>query len=248
MPDKTAQLKSLLTLLEASVTKSEFSDAVKTLVSFVKDIRTGNEKEWALIKSAISMLGDKLSQENATKITDEISRVEKKLSTPILNALKEQETGMKFIYDKVAKLESGVDGDTGADGHTPTEEELLTIIKPLIPQVTNGKDAEPVDIEALEQRIMRRFNNIPRPHGGQAAHPMKFYDLSSQTNGSLKVFSIPKSVNAVVFTSDFPYVLIEGNGFIMDAARTTLTLTVQNAPSAEAQLLLQYSSTFNSTT
>ena len=75
---------------------------------------------------------------------------------------------------------------------------------------------------------------------------MKFYDLSSQTTGSLKVFTVPKSINAIVLSSDFlPNVLMEGNGFTLNSTRTQLTLNVSTAPSSGSQLLFQYSSIFN---
>ena len=95
-------------------------------------------------------------------------------------------------------------------------------------------------LEKLRQSII----SIPRGGGGRSGGGMKTKDLSSQTTGSLKVFIVPKSVTAFVVGSDFPTVLMEGNGFTLNSTRTELTLTVTNAPSANSQLLYVYSSMF----
>lgn len=48
------------------------------------------------------------------------------------------------------------------DGHTPTEEELLALIEPLIPEVEDGKDAD-------ETRIVERaVKLIPKPQDGKS--------------------------------------------------------------------------------
>lgn len=256
MSDKTEQLRSILSLLGASATKQEIVDAFKTITKYVTDIKQGNEKEWSLIKSAISMLGDNLKDQNKS----ELDQTKKDLMDSV-------EKAIATLDSRVASLQNGEDGEDGEDGKDADESKIVAEVLAKIPQVVDEtpeqtrdkleslKGEERLDAKAIkgldeiEKRLTDKVNSIPRGgHSGMAAHPMKFYDLSSQTNGTLKVFSVPKSVNAVVFTSDFPYVLIEGNGFTMNASRTTLTLTVQNAPSTGAQLLLQYSALFNTTT
>ena len=246
--DKTAQLKSILQLLGTSVTKGEFQDAVAQIVKYVKDIKQGNEKEWALIKSAISMLGDKLSKENSTKIDAELSRVEEKLSTPIQKALKEQEQGMKFIYDKIAAIEDGNDGEDGKDGKDADVTKIISeVLKQIPPDVEETPEqlAEKLDsidylkgLQDLEKRMGARIDSLPRG-GARSSHSTRFTDLSTKTNGVLKVFAVPEGLSGVLFSSDFPTVMMEGNGFTLNSTRTQLTMTTVNAPSSGSQLIYQ---------
>lgn len=194
-------------------------------------------------------------------------------------------------------------------GDKPTEEELLNLIKPLIPEVKDGNDyvlteqdkkeiAKSIKVPIVEKIIERTevikeqpivtneikeiavsdtpeqiaeklntteqtieknviiglvdelrqlrelINNIPRG-GSRSVGGMKLHDLSSQTNGSTKIFSVPKGVAGFVIGSDFPTVLIENNGFTLNGSRTQLTITAVNAPSTGSQLLYVYSSLFN---
>lgn len=101
------------------------------------------------------------------------------------------------------------------------------------------------EFKALRELIGKSGRGGGGSGGGRVAGTLQFYDLSSQTTGSLKVFTVPKSRSAVVMCSDFPSVLMENNGFTMNAKRTQLTLTVTNAPSSGSQLLFQYVSLFN---
>jgi hypothetical protein len=76
-------------------------------------------------------------------------------------------------------------------------------------------------------------------HGGGDIN--ETYDLSSQTNGVTKVFTVPVHRKSFfVLCSDFPSVLMLNNGYTVNAAKTQITLTVGNAPSNGAQLLLFY--------
>lgn len=104
-------------------------------------------------------------------------------------------------------------------------------------------------VEGLDdefKRIDKSISSIPRGGGGgRASHSTKFYKLTP--DGSTKIFSVPKSVTSIILMSDFPHVLFEGsaNGFTINANRTQITLTTDNAPSVSSQLLYQYSEVFN---
>ena len=67
-----------------------------------------------------------------------------------------------------------------------------------------------------------------------------FLDISSSTDGVTKTFTVPYSRKSVILCSDFPSVLMEGNGFSLDSTRTSLTFTTDNAPSSGSQTLYQY--------
>lgn len=105
-------------------------------------------------------------------------------------------------------------------------------------------------IEELERKIKEletRISSIPR--GGSAPRTAGagtiFEDLSSLTDGSNKVYPVTKNLGGVVISSDFPTVLMENNGFTVNAARNQITLTTVNAPSAGSQLVFIGKSLFN---
>lgn len=147
--------------------------------------------------------------------------------------------GVGIKGEKGDKGDRGERGASGADGRDGSDGK-------------DGKDAI-IDEEKIIEEVVKR---IPKPKdgkdgqdgrstvvGGRISGSVKFYDLSAQTNGVLQVFSVPKSVSAVVFSSDSPIILMENNGFTLNASRTQLTLTT--IPSQGSQLLFQYQSMFN---
>ncbi len=214
-----------------AMTSDEFVGHFQTVIKYVKEHKEMNEREWSLIRSAFSMLADKHTE----LINSKFSEAHKEHSAKLQKALKEQDLGMKAVYDRAAKLpEKGDKGDPGKDGRDGRD----------------GKDAE-VDEEKIVKSVIEK---IPKPkdgkdgrtgHSSAAPHPMRVYDLSTKTDGTTKIFTVPKSVSGIIHMSDFPYVLCEGNGYTINAARTQITLTVTNAPTAGSQLIYQYASMFN---
>ncbi len=234
-----------------------------------------------------------LINENLKSIAD---KEEKEITNPLPVEIKGAEI-ITIKGEKGDKPIAGIDYPIPKDGKTPTDEHLIELIKPLIPEPiagkdgrdgkngigrngTDGKDADPVmitqdvikalesmipksetveelaeklnlqealdKIASLEKEIKKVAGKIPIISGnGRSSHSTHFYDLSSQTNDILKVFAVPKNMAGVLFSSDSPTVLMEGNGFTLNATRTQLTITAQNAPSAGSQLLFSYTGVFN---
>ena len=165
MPTKQNQLLTAmnanLELMKNSVTKTEVLDAFATLMSFVKGIKDTNSQEFALMKSAISMMGAKLAANNSTDMIATKKEMMDYCMSEMSKMMKEQKNTMSFIYDKVAALQDGEDGETGAVG----------------PQGPAGQDAQPVDEERLIAAILAQ---IPTPKNGRdgvsrvgwGAHPL----------------------------------------------------------------------------
>lgn len=230
--DKTAQLKAMMELLAASATKQEVTDAFAALIKFVKTLKESNAQEITLMKSAISMLGEKMKEDVGSDMSgakqEMMAYCEKEMSTMMKGMKKmekEQMDGMKFIYDKVAGLE---------DGHTPTRDELLALILPLIPQVENGKDAE-VDVDAIVEQVLAK---IPKPtfggsRAGWGAHPLA---IQSSTATVEKVARNIKFTGATVTRSPDGVVTVAvgGGTAVYDevVAGATNTFTLANTPTA----------------
>lgn len=139
-------------MVEGSVTKAEMLKSFEDVLKLVREVKDSNSKEWALIKSAISMLGEKLQEAN----TSDLTTTKQELVASVSKALKEQEDGMKFIYDKAASLKSiegprglqglpglkgdSIKGDPGLNGSPDTPEQIrekITEIKIPIDAVEN---------------------------------------------------------------------------------------------------------------
>ncbi len=102
------------------------------------------------------------------------------------------------------------------------------------------------DLDEKFKKIDNQISSVARGRSGRAGG-MEIYDLSSQANGILKVFTVPKSrAGQHIISSDFPTVLLKGNGFTLNNTTTQITLASSlNAPSSGSQLLYIYSSVFN---
>jgi hypothetical protein len=113
---KAARLKGLIDRLQNSVTRNEMLESFSGLLKFLKDQKKTNTHEWALLKASAVKLQADLKSKNAT----EIETLKTRLLTEVDRALSEQSNGMKFIYDKVAKLKNtpGSQGIPGPKGDT----------------------------------------------------------------------------------------------------------------------------------
>ena len=137
----------------------------------------------------------------------------------------------------------GPAGRDGQNGSPDTPEEVIAKINSAL------KKIDPSQIKGLEA-IMRAVDEIGKNPvgmqfenvgGGGDISYMK--DLSTSTDGSTLTFTVPYNRKAhFVVGSDFPSILFENNGFTISGAdRTTLTLTVVNAPGSGSQLGFFYS-------
>jgi hypothetical protein len=235
------KISTLQTLASKALTKDEFLKLFAQVLKVVKDVKDTNQREWGLIYKAIDVLSKKVKEDSNADLA-EIKRQVKDITE---KALKEQAISLNVLKDSVARMRKGKDGHDGidaalpikgvdyfdgtpgldgADAPLPTNEELLALITPLVGE--------------LEKRVGDKINTLPRG-GARSSHSTRFTDLSSKTNGVLKVFSVPESLSGVLFSSDFPTVLMEGNGYTLNKSRTQLTMTTDTAPSAASQLLYQ---------
>lgn len=144
-------------------------------------------------------------------------------------------------------------------GKTPTKSELIKLMKSVLPKVRELKpetgktivdkvNSLPIDprfqIDASHVKNLPKYRDKKTKKGGVmrgGGDLIYTADLSSQTNGITKTFTVPFSTKAImVFSSDFPSVLFEGNGFSVSSDRRQLTLTITNAPSQGSQLGFLY--------
>ncbi len=102
---KLKKLEELFKMVNESITRDEFVSSFKEVVGLLAENKKELEKE---IASAFA----EASQANDASF----SNIKDKTLKDIQKALKEQERGMSFIYDKVRKVKDGKKGDKGDRG------------------------------------------------------------------------------------------------------------------------------------
>lgn len=232
--DKQAQLKNILELLNASVTKTEVMDAFKTLLSFVSQLKQANAEEMSLIKSAVSVMGEKWKEQ----MQRDIESFKGQALKDIQKALREQEQGMKFIYDKVSSLKDGENGKDADEQQViqsvlaqipPDVEETPTEVRDKLETLSGDERLDISAIKGLDERLAGIKQTTPIIYGGTGTgggRLVKSYDLSDSLNGILKTFSLPAFWRVIsVHSSSFPMIFRPTTDYTTDAGASTITFT-----------------------
>jgi len=159
--------------------------------------------------------------------------------------------GIDFLRpEEMAKLR-GERGERGADGISADED---TVIKRVLKRIPRPKKVKPVEIkelvgkelarmletlrgtsEALDYFALRNRPTIEDSKGKRTLHrggqglTVRASDLSSQTDGSTKTFTIPVHTRSISLTgSDFPYTY----RLTTDYTTSGVVLTITSAPDA----------------
>lgn len=145
MDPKLEKLKELMKLLDESLTRKEFETSFKQVLDFVKSHKENTAIELKAIsesvKTAISRI-ETLASDNHAKTTESIAREAENRLNEVQFQCEAMMSEAQKKLDEVESGEDGEDGKDGKDGKTPTKEELLALIKPLIPKVKDGKDGK----------------------------------------------------------------------------------------------------------
>ncbi len=133
-----------------------------------------------------------------------------------------------IIKEVLKEIPIPKDGLNGADGSPDTPE----VIKQKLESLEEGERLKISAIEDLEKRLEELKKTRGEKvyigggsSGGLGGH-VQYYDLSSQLNGNLRVFSVPAFARILnVQLSSFPNILRPVVDWTSDAAAMTLTLT-----------------------
>lgn len=156
MPEKPQQPPTMYDMfsgmLKDHLGRSEFVEAFRNVVAQIQKLKLSNAQEIASMREHVNLITQRVEE-----------KVQAKLAT--IQHGKDGRTPLKGI-----DYMDGEDGRDGEDGKTPTQEELLAIITPLIPKVKDGKDAE-ADIDAIVAQVLAK---VPKGNGrvGWGAHPL----------------------------------------------------------------------------
>jgi hypothetical protein len=217
---KEELLRMLNTLDPERLSKEDFVNSFEKVVQLIKGIEEKNLQEVDQLKGAFENVSNQLKDNNSVDLQD----VKAEISKQLASTLKEQQTGMNFIHDKVRGLKNGndgLDGNDGADGKDGKDG-------------LNGKDVEEIVEKELreELKLLRKdidfvkFRPMPTGSGAQGGGIVKVYDLSDSLDGVTKTFSLPAYWRVLtVDLSSFPRALRPTVDFTADASNSTITFT-----------------------
>ncbi len=251
MPTPLEQLKDLANLGMAQVaTKQELEVFLKAVIQILKETQTKNADTTTALLTRFNTIKADLDKKDK-ECTAMLKLAEQK--TALVPDMPKMMSEMKGM---VAQNMTDMEAQMGTI-HEGMMQEIETDLPKLGVGIRNGLELligdERLDrkavkgIDELEKTLSDKIDAVPRGGGGGGGivrGATRYQKLTP--DGSTKIFSVPKSVTAIIFMSDFPHVLFEGatNGFTLNAPRTQATLQVDNAPSTGSQLVYSYSPMF----
>jgi hypothetical protein len=125
---------------------------------------------------AVAKLSTEVKADAQEDIAEKLGSTKKEMMAymkPIMDKMLYEHDAM--IAEADTKMDAIEDGD---DGHTPTTEELIALITPLIPQAIAGQDAV-VDHEAIVASVLEKMPKQSVGRIGWGAHPLVIQDSSS---------------------------------------------------------------------
>ena len=200
------KLSRLLSLMdEDTLTKEMFLTEFKKVIDLVLDIRKENKATAEALNKTFDTATKSLSDKTNVSLVDVKSEITKAFG----KSSKELSDSMNFIRDKVRKIK------IGEDGHTPTNNELLALIQPLIPKIP---DAEKPDLERFDEEVERLNDKIEelekkieesskRRLGGTGGDANVAYSLlrlikketpNGLVNGTNKVYTTTSAIKTII--------------------------------------------------
>ncbi len=173
------------------------------------------------------------------RIVSQINALLPQMRDSMLNELQTLVTG------QIRAQIEGIRVRDGEDGKTPTDSELKTLIKPLIPELPTPekpKELKVENVKGLQDVINGLSNRITskKGGGGGGGSTMRIDDLSSQADGSTTTFTTSFRIGTVhaLFYSSFPSVLLPTTDYSVAGTLITLASGVPTPQSGQSLLFI----------
>ena len=231
MPEKIEKLKEMMKLLNEGLTREEFVSSFKKVLEIVAKMEQKNRETLDTLQKTYSTLIGKTDNEKSAAIK-ELKDEAKKSLTELLKISQEKLWQKDKIIEEILKKVPPI----------PPFPEIKPITTEEIINKINGV-LEVKDIVGLQEKI-DELKRIRATGGGFSMggliNTTRYADLSSQCNGSNKIFTVPRHRKIVILTgTDFPIIYRP----TIDYTTANLTLTITGAcvaPSSGATLIFQY--------
>lgn len=243
--EKLDKLEAVLKLVDESLTREEFVDAFAEVVKLIQELKKGNAAHLSTLTDSLNGFAEKLRAGNSK----DFESTRNECMDLIDAALKDQQNGMNFIYDKVRNLKDGKPGDKGDKGDTgdsivgpqgipgpagspDTGEDIVKKI--------NSADSliKSEAIEGLDNLITAGVNRVQTP---AKAYKVHIKDCSAQCDGANKTFTVGGTHVGImgVFGTQFPLIYRPVIDYTETATGFVLTSTVA-APESGQTLIAQF--------
>lgn len=201
MDNERLQLfKAQIDTLKNVVTKAEFQQLVRLILKAQADVVENNKK----LNSELMKMFDEMVERTTKSNKSELESLIADTQTTLKKLEKEEQSALNFLRDKVKSVKNGTDGNDGEDGVTPTNQQLIQLIKPLIPPPLKAENPKAWEVEGLDEYIRDR---LPKKLGGAAHTDMGVqYTLgrivqsetpSGAINGSNTAYTVSGPIHAV---------------------------------------------------
>ena len=227
--EKLTKLRKFLLDIENQDIRREFSGHFKQVIDFISKVKEKNRTDFENFNKLVSDLAGKLEGNNSKElesVKSELNQLGSSLS--------------QIVDEKLSQIRNGVDADEDRVSIIASER-ALEAVKPLIPTIDTPeqiadklealKDDNRLKISAIDKLREELDELKSRPIGGRGGARKVVYtkriNLSSQCNGTLKEFTMPKDCIDVlaVYGTQFPITFDEAD-FTFEGQTLTLTSEV----------------------
>ncbi len=235
--------KNFIAMLSAMqgdhLSKSDFEAQFKKVLEMLIEMKKRFEAQAQTLSQTIKQAHDgsmgMITNKADTSVAESKKAMMAYCMTEMEKMMKEHEAKMMAMDAKMDSVIDGKDADESAmmvqmksEMMQPMIDESTAKVETDLPKlgvsIRNGLELlqgdERLDVKAikgLDEELKKVSDAIPaKGGGGRTWGGTGFHDLSAQTNGTLKVFSVPKGLSAILFSSDFPSVLMENRGFTLN--------------------------------
>lgn len=239
--DKEQVLKQFMNLMDSSMSKEEFLKNQKEVVAMVVKAMNKLFGDVEHIKTTYENLLKNLEQKYDISLNDLKGKVDNVFVGEKIKALEDSHNEkMSLVDKKIFEVDSRI--AKVKDGYTPIKNKDYFDGQP-------GKDF-PIelgrqfdrDIEELKKEIDAKLEEVKRTKSDKLGMKKivytQEYDLSSQVDGSIKTFTVPRKATNVISVkcSQFPFIYRKTVDWTLNGNTITLTSEVQ-APQAGQTLL-----------
>jgi len=245
-----AKLEQLLKVIDEGITKEEFVKAFENVVNLVLKIEKRNTEAVDLLEKTYSNLLEKIKNDHTSSLSDLKKQVDNVfVGKQLERILAEHKDKMGAVDSKIMSVKDGKKGekgdkgdkgDRGRDGSPDNAGQIRDKLEILKEDDRLDKNAVK-GLEDYEEVVKSSKQKQIFSIGGGSRNAVEFTDLSSQLNGVLKTFYVPKRRFIALFGTQFP-VIYRPDIDYTGSGTGTLTLTSEvSAPASGQTLILLHS-------
>ena len=250
LESKLIKLKQLVTMVNEGITKTEFLASFQAILTQILALEQGllkkidttlSEKSQEAVSKLRNLLdeAEKDSEILGEKLKDTIEKIsilkidgkstmedmKTEMTKVVKNMISMHEKRMKAMDEKMMEMHDGKDAD---------EQKIISEVLAQIPKPKDGEDGKDIDptlieeikedMKNLEQRLIDSMNKIPRGKLGMRKVPIiQAIDLTSQVDGVVTTFTLPRDTVKVLFVSSTQYpVIFNSNDFSLSGHTLSL--------------------------